>query len=218
MVIPRVCSALQATAAFGAMLVMPAVAATITFDDLVPSGSLMQSSASGLFVQVDGFDVRYAAVPGGTVTIGTPTGSGAAGDGTPLLSVDGGGSVSLSKADGSVFSLLSFDAGNLLGNETLALEVVGELAAGGTVSASDQAQGRPTLSTMVSPGFDGLASVTFMGDGSAAPLDSFVLDNLVVADAPAPVSMPEPASLSLFGAAAFGAALLSRRHRHRVTP
>jgi hypothetical protein len=137
-----------------------------------------------------------------------------------LIAANGQSVVTMSAANNSAFNLLSFDSGTRtadfnptqpsFGQGSTAVEVVGNLAGGGTVTDTFTFNGL-LFQTFVLPNtFMDLTSVVFTGLGTA-PNPEMVLDNIVVTAA-----TPLPAALPLFATGLGGLGLLGWRRKRKA--
>ena len=191
----------------------PAFAATIGFEGVVSGGG---SSVPVTPYSEAGFTLTNSL---GSASDGIfDEGAGLVNNGTDVFAWCGGCSgaplvITLSENGGNPFSLLSFEAGNLVPGFFTAGEqivVTGNLAGGGTVVQSlSLVADQLTLFTL-GAGFTNLASVEFVG--SLAPGGSHLaMDNLVV-------SLPEPATALLVAGGLMSLAVAGRRRETHGRP
>lgn len=174
---------------------------TITRRAIVPLAAL---AATGLATGT----ASAATVTFDGATIGVAIGTGYAEDGMIVtdatsVSVDGqgeailavGSDLTLARADGSAFDLMSFDAAAVLATGTSL--AVGWVTAAGEAGSATFTPGMATELATQALGVADLASVTFSVLGGGA----LRLDDVVVSDAAA-LPTPLPAAALLFGPAA----------------
>ncbi|WP_367066529.1 PEP-CTERM sorting domain-containing protein [Oryzisolibacter sp. LB2S] len=137
-----------------------------------------------------------------------------------LINTDERSILTMTKSDGSSFSLSSFYAGGRTENYepslpvidysvAFGIDIVGHLVGGGTVFTSVvlDSEAPYDWSLFVLPAsFTDLVSVVFTAQGDG-DIPEFLIDDIVV-DMARPV--PEPASLALLGTALFGLVLAKR--------
>jgi hypothetical protein len=117
--------------------------------------------------------------------------------------------LTLTADGGAPFSFLSFEAGNLrvdIFGPSMAIEVIGHLAGGGTVVQSFSLIEDVFTTFTLNAGFTGLSSLEFVG--SPFPTADFAFDNLEVE---LDVAVPEPGTLALLAGGIAGLGLMRRR-------
>lgn len=114
--------------------------------------------------------------------------------------------VTMTDLGSASFDLASFDAATANSTDTNIIDIVGTLAAGGTVTASVSVDG--TFDSYTLSGFTGLSSVVFSSRNSGSyNFGGFSLDNLSSTAA----TVAAPGSLALAGLALLAAAGVARR-------
>ncbi len=187
------------TSAGLALTLVPLRAATITFDQLPPSGNAIQSGT----VSTQGFNFTSPSFH--IVDQPNSCAGGCVDNGSQYLAVVGPGldsPVVVTNTAGQTFSVSTLDAarlfltpGGLNGNPNAdTLNLLGTLSSGGTVSASLSLPTEGAFNTFNLSGFTGLMSLTISGTGGGSADASWALDNLVVSSAS---SVPEPSTLFL---------------------
>ena len=189
----------------------PAQAVTIGFEGVAPAGGFLLPAAP---YSEAGFTLTNSLGPASGTDGIFDVGAGFVSNGTDVFAWCGGCDASplvitLTESGGNNFSLVSFEAANLVAGLFTAGEeiiVTGNLAGGGTVVQSvSLVQDTFTLFTL-GPGFTNLTSVEFVG--SLAPGGSHLgFDNLVV------MPTPEPETALLLAGGLLGLASFGRRQR-----
>lgn len=205
-------AACLALAVYGAMP-LSAGAGVIDLEDLAHDTLLEFSSAASQ---------GYLVTHGGSgsdpfALIVGPSGGGSldySGNGTQRLVTFNNSTITLSRPGGATFDLLQFDGGeSWLATPHLwarQIELVGQLAAGGTISQvftldlhKDALTGMQQF--VAGDGFRDLLSVTFSGLGAAGGGPEFSLDNLVVDQVAVSIDAPPGLWLASLGLAALAA-------------
>ena len=181
------------------------VAQTVTFED-VPSHTSGSFVSAGFNFVANGssaaaFLGQYcgpACPDNGTTMLISPYGDVGQGQSTVTMSKAGGGSFSLLSFDGAGsfnFNVVAWNDPSLI---PLSIDVTGSLVGGGTVRQSfaiDNSQnqsGTLNFSNYSFSGFKNITSVTFSASGSSsAVFNGFTLDNISVS------AVPEPESFAL---------------------
>ncbi len=208
------CKALLICASASVVLV-PLRAATITFDQIPVTENDLQSGT----ITTQGFDFTSASFhiindPGACA-------GGCVDDGSQYLAVVApllDSPVTVTSAGGGLFSVTGLDGAKLfltpggLGGAPNAdtLDLLGNLAGGGTVSTSLTLGTEGSFETFSLAGFSNLTSLVISGTGGGSNDASWAVDNLVA------LAVPEPSGLGLMSGAALGFAalyILSRRRR-----
>jgi len=184
-------------------------AATIDFNSHIPavdggnpildSGYTFDFAASGWGVFEDSF------VGGGAPYVRNGT--------TRLFAQGNNASVEIFATDSSVFSFDGFDTATTFdyfssGN----MQVTGNISGGGTISQTFQLT-NSFASYSLGAGWSNLSSVIFQDlvSGSWTSSSGFSLDNLIINEGSA--TIPEPATMILFGFGLIGLAGVSRRKK-----
>lgn len=202
------------------VLPLPVVAGVIDFEDLADPTFLELSSeiSRGYLVTHAGSGIDPFAEVVGTTSADALQFSG---NGSKRLVAFNTSAITVSRQGGGMFDLLQFDGGeswlDLPHVWARQIQVVGQLAAGGTVSQvftldlqKDVLAGMQAF--ILGDAFRDLLAVTFTGLGATGGGPEFSLDNLVVA--PDSVALDAPPALWLAGA---GLAALAAGRRRRIS-
>ena len=204
------CSAMPLSADAG-------VISVIDFEDIAHDTDLEFSSFTSA-----GYQVAHGGLANAFAVVLGHAGQGAtdfSGNGSKRLLAFDSSTITIGRAQQAVFDLLRFDGGEswLSVPHVWArqIQVVGQLAAGGTISQSFRLDlQKDALAGMqqfvLRDGFRDLVSVTFSGLGASAGGPEFSLDNLVVEQQAVPLEAPPSCSLAAAGLAALA---LARRRR-----
>ncbi len=187
-------------------------AAVIGFDELAQNGNSFTSHVS---VDAGGFNfVSNLGMNANYLVWGTTHNSNADQGGATLSHNYGGTTTTMSKIDGGTFSLLSIDFGDVYNQayNIQTIQIVGTKSDLSTVTQTVTTDALIGLETFSFVNFVDLIAVEWTpltGTGNKY----LQLDNIVVDD-PSPVpGVPEPMTLSLFGAGLAALALQRRRRR-----
>ncbi|HEY8099279.1 MAG TPA: PEP-CTERM sorting domain-containing protein [Burkholderiaceae bacterium] len=164
------------------------------------------ANTNGSFFDIGGYRFTLTDVNSGFLDVTNQTGL--IDDNSTKLFSANHAILTLSRADGGLFDLLSFDiAGSWTQSPNRWASSVDVTSSAGTTSAV--LAGQPAAYQTITPGFMGVSSVAFTPNGhiGGSPYDfEFDLDNINVQS-----SVPEPASLALLAIGLIGFAFVRQR-------
>ncbi len=201
-----------------ATLAAPALAATITFDDIVTTGNnIFASTVSGGFT----FAGQHFHI------VDSPAAFGGVANGTQYLAAEAAGGlgkpVNFSKVGGGVFSLNGADIAELwlpgnANNDFLTVVFTGTVSGGGTLTQTftldglrDGAGGIADFQTVSFTGWNNLTSVNVTGRNAQGAFGDYSIDNLVVNAVTGAVPEASTWMMMIAGLGIAGAAMRRRR-------